>query len=355
MAVPIKVCQDGFKYTQYVDEFDVLKRDATSKFQALQQSGVIKNKNFNDSTWTMDDEIRKVSIDFSFKNERKYEGVCNNKLNVSLKQYQLSMKLYVTAQYGLQIHTLVNIAKGCKQLLRYLTEDVTVSTLDKYGPWLKEFIHYIPHHKPHWKTVSDIIDAIAISPTNKNQRKLGNYVSYFRFDRILTEFWSKAEQSDKTLYFPIFFWWNLTAILPLRPTEFTLIPRDCLQEIDGIWYVSIRRTKLKGEKGAEYTIDKDYDLLQYPIPQKLALEVSNYVKNTDEGYSSDINTLFCQSYQYKAMNLRRSNNRVHYTYENLRSCLNHFYKTQIPRMGVQVVNKVSAYNEQPLDAGTDKI
>ena len=47
-----------------------------------------------------------------------------------------------------------------------------------------------------------------------------DFNTYLKFNEILNAFWAVATESQKLFYFPLYFWWNLTAILPLRVTEF---------------------------------------------------------------------------------------------------------------------------------------
>ena len=59
----------------------------------------------------------------------------------------------------------------------------------------------------------------------KKQRSLAQFDSYFLFNDILSDFWKRDISNDTRLfYYPIYLWWRITAIIPLRPKEFILTP-----------------------------------------------------------------------------------------------------------------------------------
>lgn len=66
-------------------------------------------------------------------------------------------------------------------------------------------------------------------------------------------------------------------MLPLRATEFLLIPSDCLCHEDGKYIITIRRTLLKKRrKKITYRIRSDYEKKEYEIPEWLASEILHY-------------------------------------------------------------------------------
>lgn len=342
MAMPIRVQEDGFNYTKYIDEFDLIaKEEAESIFQRYQKRGVIKNDSFDDDLWVMCDEVRTVGIRFGYDQDTlKFEGICRNRLGITLKQYQLAIKLFITGKYGLHLSSIATIVRSCKQLLLYATDEITLSELTSYTQYLKEFINFVPSCTSHWASICDNVEILESTSVNQKQRKLGDYVSYLRFDKLLSDFWLTATENEKTLFFPVFLWWKLTAILPLRPTEFTLTPRQCLEKKDGNWYIFVRRTRLKGEQAATYSISEDFEQLQYQITEALAIEIEHYIRKTEQSCSSDIETLFCQRYQYEAAKMVKSTNYSHYMYSNLASCLEYFYKAAVPKSKYTLVDKI---------------
>lgn len=65
-----------------------------------------------------------------------------------------------------------------------------------------------------------------------NQRELADFDSYFEFDDIIKDYWnSDISPEDRFFYYPLYIWWILTAVIPLRPREFLLTERDCIYKI----------------------------------------------------------------------------------------------------------------------------
>jgi hypothetical protein len=129
----------------------------------------------------------------------------------------------------------------------------------------------------------------------------------------------------------LYFWWNLTAMLPLRPTEFLLTPRGCLATGDnGENIITIRRTKLKGgfEKIAYRVID-DYERKKYVINDYLAAELRLYLKATEKMRQTGVDTLFLQEPHYKYLGISTNSNSKYYSYANLNTCLRYFYQEVI--------------------------
>ncbi len=75
----------------------------------------------------------------------------------------------------------------------------------------------------------------------------------------------------------------MTSILPLRPREFLLTPYKCLrQDENGNYYLTIRRTMMKGSNGKKVThkIEFDYKPQEYRISHHIGSEVDWYKTQT---------------------------------------------------------------------------
>ena len=118
-------------------------------------------------------------------------------------------------------------------------------------------------------------------------------------------------------------------MIPLRVTEFCLIPRQCLREENGVYYLSLRRTRLKRENGsARHTIRDDYEVCEYRVPLCLAHEIAWYISQTNETYSSEIDILLDKGTQFELAGITKPNDR-HYSAFNLKQLLRRFYKKEL--------------------------
>lgn len=110
----------------------------------------------------------------------------------------------------------------------------------------------------------------------------------------MCEFWTTADEEKRLYYFPLYLWWNLTAILPLRVTELLMLPEDCITLKDKEYIITVRRTRLKGgNKQMVYRINEDYEKKRYPVSNTLAEEILWYKKKTEKEKRPPIDALFC--------------------------------------------------------------
>ncbi|MGC6590330.1 integrase [Paenibacillus sp. Dod16] len=77
-----------------------------------------------------------------------------------------------------------------------------------------------------------------------NVRKLPNFHDILLFDIALDEYFKTCtSDEDRLRYYPIFLWWRITRIIPMRPVEFYSLSRDCTMKDteDRYWMVLPRR------------------------------------------------------------------------------------------------------------------
>jgi hypothetical protein len=173
------------------------------------------------------------------------------------------------------------------------------------------------------------------SPTHigkARQRVLSELGTYFKFNDAMQDLWEPAKDTEKLFWFPLYLWWTVTAILPLRTTEFLLTPRECLSIENGKCLITLRRTLLKGGgRKLSYRIDKDYETARYIIPDSMAAEISWYLDNTAGMTPSALPALFVQEPHYAYFSKTTNSSLGYYTYANLSTCLRRF---QYEVMGV---------------------
>lgn len=96
------------------------------------------------------------------------------------------------------------------------------------------------------------------------------------FSKVLEKFFSNSlSDSEYFKWFPVWLWWNLTTIIPLRPSEFCHIERNCLFQRDGLFYIKLPRKKLKKVKGRQVQrVSEVY------VPESLYREIEEYKRKT---------------------------------------------------------------------------
>ncbi|MDW0115308.1 tyrosine-type recombinase/integrase [Sporosarcina saromensis] len=76
----------------------------------------------------------------------------------------------------------------------------------------------------------EIIDICSNHQTYKGTaRELPAFEDIMIFDDIVNDYFQNHPTEETLEYFPIMLWWLLTNTLPMRPTEFLLLEKDCLQ------------------------------------------------------------------------------------------------------------------------------
>jgi len=301
--------------TTFISEInDMSAHHAVGVFNDYKARGVILNDNYDDSRWLFTNQTKNVGILFDVDSVSDWIGCTTS-------DYSKCIKLFVTFQLGkLGLIMLQSIVYQFRLLAAMTAGDAC--RIDDYLNHVIVFLELLPAGCESRDYVIETLEERAnhTSADTKKQRVLARFYTYLKFDEIISRHWNSIDQFQKIVYFPLYFWWKLTAILPLRPTEFLLTPRDCLQGK----MLTVRRTRLKGKGGhVNYNINGDYELRQYEISDQLASDLNAYINATDSLTPNKIDTLLIPVTGY-AGNDDVGDSR-YYTYRRLRQCLLNFY------------------------------
>lgn len=251
-------------------------RDAARIFNHYCMEGVIRDSRFEDGSWNLTDEVKNYHFDFRCDG-RAFRCGAGLWSGTDCRTYERCMKAYALYSLGkITLGGIQDLIKNLRDLAAMKPEKAGKLTP---GPRVLEFVGSLPGSCIERDRVMEAMEENRLSQAwqKKEQRRLSDFRNYLRFDRALADFWGTADPEGKKLYFPVYFWWNLTAILPLRPTEFLLIPCDCLHRQESEWILSVRRTRNKKSSGKRaYRVDTDYEVCDYSIPGKLAEEIRDY-------------------------------------------------------------------------------
>ena len=306
-------------------------REAKDTFFLYKEKGVILNENFSDCEWLLTNQTKKYKLRF-YVSEVLYKKNIKSWSNCSYQCFIDGIKSY--AVFNLGVYTIDKIQKMVNSLCQI--SEVSYKAI-KPETHIVDFLKLLPDNEIKDRIIEDLEERNIFSPHEKRKRRqrvLAEFSSYFYFNDMLEQFWENASYEEKLFYFPIYFWWNLTAILPLRPTEFLLTPRDCLKKINGENILTIRRTSLKSRNSYRcYNINGDYKLLKYSIPEKLANELRFYVNSTNEMEMSKLDTLFVQKPHYQYLGKSVPQISCYYSYGNLCLCLKRFYSDVVKNEG----------------------
>jgi len=298
-------------------------------FNDYKARSIVLDGEFEDMSWTLTDQAKNVGLALLTFDDGPHKKALEW-IGCSYRQYLDSVKAYIVFNLGeLGLATLQELVRVFNRLVLASCEkaDVDVAnrnhiiTLLKIVPGGNEQRDYVIEE------LEDKAEQLSWKKNKSRQRQLADFTSYLRFHEIMESFWGNADGRQKLFYFPLYFWWNLTAILPLRPMEFLLTPRNCLRTIEDVNILTVRRTKLKRGAGKiSYRISDDYDLKEYAIHGNLADELRRYMDATGNMLKPEIDTLFTQEPHFRYLDRKGYASNRYYTYQILATALRCFYQ-----------------------------
>ncbi|PEB87990.1 hypothetical protein CN911_15095 [Bacillus thuringiensis] len=150
-----------------------------------------------------------------------------------------------------------------------------------------------------------------------NTRDLPPYKDVIRFSFILTSFSAVWDEKLELKFFPILLWWKLTSVIPMRPSEFCSIKRNCLSIQGNNFFITLPRQK---QKATSKTFEVPNTL---PISKELYNLIERYIYISDP-YGETTTLLSAAVYRstlnYPTQSKRKILNRnyfVRYMFNNL--------------------------------------
>lgn len=230
------------------------------KFELLQDDGIIKSPSeFLDHQWNVMGREYYRSLDFT---EIEYN-----------KELYLSLKCYVIVQlYDRNIspdsmfegfHNILNIIRltSCydnRKLLEFeewkLEKESSKINLDRYKTYNLGFLYFNPINDA--SGYIPLFESIQGADWNA-VREIPTYEEFVRFDFLINDFMIKATNYMRTKYYPIFIWWKLSTIIPIRPIELVTIKNNDIRydAIEEKYYLTKGKRKQspsKKEKGKHH-------------------------------------------------------------------------------------------------------
>ncbi len=314
-------------YTMAVFDAKAMKK-AKALFEEYRLNGIILNDSFGQNDWQFTNQLHSQAISFRF-DELGYNKNAKPWIGCNYESFVDCAKTYVMFTMGsLTILTIREIVHSFR-MLADMPEDRLAGAVSEHIPHMAAFLAALPGESIRRDSVVEALEEKQLfSPTRTGkarQRVLSELGTYFKFNDAMQDLWKSAKDTEKLFWFPLYLWWTVTAILPLRTTEFLLTPRECLFVENGKSLITLRRTLLKGGgRKLSYRIDKDYETVRYIIPDNMASEILWYQDATADMTPSVLSTLFVQEPHYAHFSKTPNSSLGYYTYANLSTCLNRF-------------------------------
>ena len=268
---------DHRQRAQYmVDRFDMNTLvELRKNFNIKKKKGTICLCEFEDDIWHVKDrEGKKHRIIFILEDHIKKNL---KKIRISEKEFIDALKYFcvlrinskpaLTVKNNIDLINKLSSDSHCYCQLPELILDVNEMKLIEY--WFE------------WAAIEayeflDAIKSTVVTPKKSKARDLADFQTYFKFDKEIREFWKVASNEEKIFYYPLWLFWILTTILPLRVCEFVATPYNCIEHINGKWYVTIRRLTTKGSNKLVHNDLNDFKLCTYEVPEALAMDFEDY-------------------------------------------------------------------------------
>jgi hypothetical protein len=312
---------------------------AKKRFREYQEAGVIKkNCSFEDSVWQTTNEYANVGLYFNFNQfaYKRYEDV----FMLSYASFVDYTKAYCISIFGKNVLTSIeDTLLDIKHLMEKDYEDICgeMADLRLYSAnRLSDFLSLLATDNNSAKVdhLMGALDAYSdmhyCSGKRPEQRELADFDSYFDFDDIIKDYWkSNISKEERLFYYPLYIWWILTCVIPLRPREFLLTERECLyKDAEGKYFLKLKRNQIKGRRTGEmsHKISDVYATVHQPIPNYLGKLIETYIDETSEYANTELNTLFLTDPHYQKWGQAKHADSRFLTYMNMNTILRYFFK-----------------------------
>lgn len=260
--------------TKISDEIGI--SDCEDMFAELKEKRIIKNDNFSDNVWICYYDLYEFDMYLDF--------------NIDVpKEMILSFKKYVLIKLCIQkngVHTAKIAYRHIKDMFEKTnTFDIdTVSDFKKYISnkqtvlYLsncKEFLQFCtyPSACGYYLNIKDF----TIRRTHKS-REIPDYISILKYDCLIRNFIDTGNVELRMKYYPILIWWMISTIIPLRPSEFILLKRNCIYRKNDNYYIHIERVKSKADR-KKHTVPI---MTEFQIPESLFKFISDFIDYANE-------------------------------------------------------------------------
>lgn len=322
-------------------------RDAIDIFNGYKRKGVIIAGSWDDNYWITSDEYGHYGLDFEISDE-DYQQF-HESTGIEKTSFIESMKAYIVFKLGtLALASLQRVVLEIKRVAVYPIADLPDILNDfpvTHSDCVNEFFTMIhtEEHDDVLETIADAMDLVSEqyrANDASQHRMLASMDSYFKFGDVHDKFWhSDIDKDERLFYFPVYLWWNLSGILPMRPREFVLTPRNCLRKRRDGYYLTVLKDTLKGKsKKKSYKISLDYKKHTHAISKRLGDLIKWYIDETDHYDVNSLETLFITDTHYAKWDHRTPVVSRYYTYANFATCLRYFFEyIVVERYGYHIV------------------
>lgn len=176
--------------------------------------------------------------------------------------FNFDLDIYPDIKLALKIYSLIQIAKGksitwIKEVLDTVKKVVFATNGFKDTERFQRYLFEADKKYFVARNILKFIDFYTITNSvnikticeslreeERKNRELPSFIDIFIFDEIVNDFFRSTYIEDSLRYSPIQLWWGITNIIPMRPTDFLKLKRDCVsKDKNGLYWITISRSK----------------------------------------------------------------------------------------------------------------
>lgn len=367
VAVPVEV----YYKKNSSDEIEIL-------FNKSKKCGLISEKtSFTDNRWIAIANKMEYAIHFR-PNEIQLRKACRtSNIQISYDDFLLALKHFT-------LINLQNVApSSCSSMLKGINnyfsifgfindvddfnkEKIIINNYNKFEMFNAyiNFIEFITANQIPQELLEEIMSHGETIEYSSETRVLPSFKSIFEFGDIMSSFVYNATEKELLKFGPIVLWWYIGNRIPLRPSEFVLMNRDCVFEDEGRFFLKIKRNVGKG-KGSSLRLINNFKSKDHYITETLQTDKKIYdavcsYNNLVEKFlpdESEREFLFSKN----ARNLVTSGlpkkdalNAEMYTQKNLYELLEQFY-TEIVYYKYGIQSQMRDYKKNKKESRKNKI
>ena len=265
----------------YVDnQFkDIDRSEFMSVFDSLKEDGIILS-DYSDMYWRAFSGVRQFGIDFRFDQIAYKSHFCRH-INIPVHKFTDMLKCYVLYLAGVYVFSTIRERLACIRDFVAKIGDGGYQITEEISMVIVEFLGFIGVADSQAEKVLKLVHFAKAQKSR--QRTMSHMINYMALASEINDMY-RADLNDQDFihWFPVYFWVNITFIIPLRATEMLLTPLDCLSERDGEVYITLRRTQLKKRtRTVFYKVSRDYREFTYRVPDTKTIEtIRKYVSLT---------------------------------------------------------------------------
>lgn len=251
----IRKTLNEYEFTKLESISQVYQNDLTLKdyqkiFDDLFEINKIRNCSFEDTIWYIFDPLSQLDM------HMKFNLISFPKINLHLKFYTV-----LRISSGKAAKTVYDELASLRKVILYSNGFQNVEKLKEF--FVEGLINYkyLGNHLImvtkifidfyRCENYQEILDLCESMPNYKKLvRELPNFQDVLELDNIINHYFKNSDIEENITYLPILIWWLLTNILPMRPSEFLKLKKDCLikDEKNQKFHISAPRIKnLNGE------------------------------------------------------------------------------------------------------------